>query len=171
MRYLLGVMMAVVVLTTGCGWAQEPAMRWGNWVFVEDRNYREFFPLVPVKGVRWFADSQGACFLQAVLPYASVESVSVPEWFTKDGMGTPPSRPDDDRMGWGRWVFMEGKLLRECVPPGPQSKDVRWFIEASGRCFRVPVVDFPKLYPVDRPAWLNTDGMGLPPGASPSPVD
>ncbi len=143
-------------------------MAWGNWMFMDERDYREVYPPVLSKGVRWFADERGACFLQVVVPHASVESVPTPEWFTKDGLGAPPSRSGEDRMGWGRWVTIEGKLLRECSPPGPQSRGVRWFIDTTGSCFRMPVVEFPKLYPVDCPEWLHIDGIGLPPGSSPS---
>ncbi|SMG47128.1 hypothetical protein [Dethiosulfovibrio salsuginis] len=165
MRFLSAVALLLTVMVGSCG-AQEgstPAMTWGNWVSIKGGEYREFYSPVPAKGARWFSDSQGKCYVQAVVPNASLESVPVPEWFSLEGMGVAPSMAGDTSMGWGRWAHMDGKWYREFCPPGPRPRGVRWFADEEGACFSQPVVPEPVLNPMEAPQWFSKDGMGVPP--------
>lgn len=169
MRHLSMAIVLVGVMI-GASWAQEqpqvqeqPTMTWGNWVSVQGGDYREFYSPVPVKGARWFSNSHGRCYIQAVVPNASLESVPAPGWFSLDGMGNPPSMASDRSMGWGRWGHIDGKWYREFCPPGPRPRGVRWFADQEGSCFSQPVVPEPVLNPMNVPDWFSLDGMGTPP--------
>ncbi len=162
MRRVLAVLGAMAILAASQALASdEGAVRWGNWVSIGEAEFREFFPPVPVKGARWFSDLEGKCFLQAVVPMASLESVPSPDWFSSDGMGKAPS-VGEEGMSWGRWILKDGKDFREFFPP-VRSKGARFFSDPEGRCFSMPVVAEPELAPMDPPEWFSKDGMGVPP--------
>lgn len=142
---------------------ESPSMSWGNWVFLEGDSYREFFSPVPVKGVRFFSDPEGNCFLAAVVPDASLETIPRPDWFSSEGIGEAPGKPGGDSMSWGRWALVDKKGYREFYPPGPRAKGVRWFADPEGKCFRQSVVPDPVMTPIDLPDWFSSESMGTPP--------
>lgn len=137
--------------------------RWGNWVFIKGENYREFFSPFKGKGSRWFSDRHGHCYVQAVVPMASLEPVPSPGWFSVQGLGASPYR-DGEGMSWGLWVLKDGRYLREFYPP-VKVKGARLFYdpEGQGQCFVLPVVPNAELTPVKTPEWFSKDGAGTPP--------
>lgn len=67
------------------------SMGWGRWGFIGGKWYREFYPPGPrLRGSRWFADQDGRCFSQPVVPEPALNPMDVPGWFSLQGMGTPP---------------------------------------------------------------------------------
>lgn len=162
MRLLSAVALLLSVMVGSCLGEDKPVMTWGNWVSINGGEYREVYPPVVAKGARWFSDVKGRCYVQAVVPNASLEPIPVPGWFSLEGIGKAPSMAGDTSMGWGRWSHMGG-WYREFYPPGPRPRGVRWFADEEGNCFNQPVLPEPVLNAIDSPKWFSKDGMGVPP--------
>lgn len=162
MKRFLALMGALAVLG-GCGAlaSDEVTVKWGNWVSIDGTDYREFFSPFPAKGSRWYSDGDGNCFVRAVVPMASLESIPAPRWFSVLGMGASPSSGGDG-MTWGRWVLKDGRYFREFFPP-VRVKGARLFSDPDGRCFAMAVVPNPKMTAIKTPRWFSKDGIGVAP--------